>query len=278
MHALRSFHAVATTVAIAAVVTACGDPAHPPAAPFVGASDAPGADAFSDTATDAPVEAPPSTTMSFDKWLTPTIWTKLKRAIAVDTTGRIFVTDGATVFAVSDQGVPSIYLTATELLAAIGSTISSPDIESLDVDADGKLYLLDRSLKEQIFLSPAAHSVAKFNDLAGLTFPKLISVVSPDRILVVHSDGLSEVTAAGVKSIYPRETLGGSTDCFSEAFGARRDGFVYYAPGCTGNDLNGGKSDGTGIGVLARNDDVYNGIGKAHFIDFSGIARGPGCV
>ncbi len=204
---------------------------------------------------------------SLEHWVGPQIWSGLTRSTAVDLQDRVYVTDGAAIFVV-DDGVPSMYLSHNEL------TAFDDDAEVIDMDVgpDGNLYILLGDFSPSILVSSAPHSAAVHID--GVADPysaSRMAVESPDRILLVTTfDGMLAVSAGGVTSIYPDEALGGS-GCLGEDVAASQDGYVYYLPGCNGTPVLGGKSDGSGLGILGDPDD----LGEYYFWMFGGLARNP---
>src|SRR5262249_39264533 len=83
-------------------------------------------------------------------------------------------------------------------------------------------------------------------------------------------EGLQEVGTTGtVKLVYPPATFHGSSDCAAEYMVVTRAAYVFYLPGCTGNDLLGGQTDGSGIGIVSKPDDWKSDM----ISDFEGIGR-----
>ena len=182
--------------------------------------------------------------------------------------GRLFVTDGQTVFVIKD-GVPSIYLS----LADLQSTSADPVVTSMDVGPDCLLYILDGGLAENILVSKGPHDVSLlYDDLtAASTFPARIAVESPDRIFVLsHYDGLFEVTPNGINLLYGKSAIDAG-NCAAEDLAVSQDGRLFYLPGCNGSPVLSGKTDGSGVGILKNVDD----LNEYYFWMFSGIARNP---
>ncbi len=263
----------------AAALAGCGGDPHPgylaPPDPGADAAAETSSDAASDAARDATDATDAATdgsvaTLQWTKWAPPTIWTKLLSTVAVDAKDDVFVTDGAAVFMVDKTGTPSVYLNNTELKAAVAGSSAAMQVRYLDVDLAGKLYLLVEGFPDTVYVSSGPHLIASYAPLTARVFTAAITVVSPDRLLGIDRGGLYEITPTALTNVYAQATAGNGDN---SPLVARRDGYAYLAPGCNLCDLNGGKSDGTGIGVVLRNDDVYQSIGKTHFLNFTGIAR-----
>ncbi len=137
----------------------------------------------------------------------------LVHASAVDSTGRLFVSDGDVVYAIKD-GVPSIYLSHAELHSVSGN--DDPSVASLDVGPDDRLYILDGDYPYNILVSHGPHDVA-FHlavDNGALNFPGHIGAENPDRILVVTaSGGLYEITSGGTKQLYAGAAFEDASGC-----------------------------------------------------------------
>lgn len=210
---------------------------------------------------------------TFEKLAGPTIWTSLKRTIAVDSLDQVYVTSGSTIFRVNDSG-PIMYLSAASIAAAIGggANASSIDISSIDVGPDDKLYILERMYRK-ILVSDGLGSVAVHRDLSNIFgFPQLIGVIDSDNILLINLyDGLWSVKGSGNTLLYDDTLVLGGTNCGTEDFAAQFDGHFAYLPGCNGSPIVGGKSDGSGVGILLMNSaDV--GLGGA-LNNFSAVGR-----
>jgi hypothetical protein len=66
--------------------------------------------------------------------------------------------------------------------------------------------------------------------------------------------------------------LQAGTGCAIENLAARYDGSFGYMPGCNQSPVMGGKSDGSGIGILLTNS---INLGIYTYYNFSGIGRSP---
>ncbi len=203
--------------------------------------------------------------------LSKMLWKGLGHASAVDSTGRLFVSDGDVVYAIKD-GVPSIYLSHAELHSASGN--DDPGVASLDVGPDDRLYILDGYYPYNILVSQGPHDVA-FHlavDNDALNWPDHIGAESSDRILLVTSNGeLYEITSVGTKQLYKDAAFQGALGCGVHDFAVTQDGYFYYLPGCTVSPLLGGTTDGGGVDVIAKLKD----LNEYYFWNFGGIARHP---
>ena len=203
--------------------------------------------------------------------LPQTLWKSLGHAAALDSTGRLFVSDGKVVYAIKD-GVPSIYLTYAELKIAASDEL--PSIESLDVGPDDRLYILNGGGPYNILVSHGPHDAALHVTVGAgiLQWPPSIGVETPDRILIVNgTGGLYAITPGGTKLVYKESTFQGGTSCAYQDFTVSQDGELYYLPGCNGSPLLGGKTDGSGI-------DFVKEVGELQpnaFWPFSGVAHHP---
>ena len=203
--------------------------------------------------------------------LPKTLWKGLGHASAIDSTERLFVSDGKIVYAIKD-GVPEIYLSNADLKSATNNDL--PGVASLDVGPDDRLYILDGSFPYNILVSQGPHDVALHLtvDADTLNWPPNIGVESPDRILLVNgTGGLYEITPGSTKLVYEESTFQGGTSCGGEDFAVSQDGDFYYLPGCNGSPLLGGKTDGSGVAFIETVGDL-KGI---YFWGFGGVAHHP---
>jgi hypothetical protein len=216
----------------------------------------------------------PTKSYTFEKLAGPTIWTYLKRTIAVDSLEQVYVTSGSTIFRVDSSG-PTIYLNAATIAAAIGggATASSLDLKSIDVGPDDKIYILDGWYRK-ILVSNGPGSVSVHRDLNGISgFPQFIGVIDSDNILLINLyDGLWFIKNTGNSLLYDQTLVLGGTNCGTEDLAVRHDGHFAYLPGCNGSPMVGGKSDGTGVGILLTNS---IDVGLSTFWNFSGVGRNP---
>jgi len=65
------------------------------------------------------------------------------------------------------------------------------------------------------------------------------------------------------------------TNCGGEALSARSDGFFHFSPGCNGDDMWGGFSDGTPAKVLATEEQLQVIAPKYEFVSISSCTRDP---
>jgi len=199
----------------------------------------------------------------------PVVWTSLGKSAAVDSQDRLYVTNGTTVYRV-ENGTASIYLSASDLTAQVGNVIQ---IDDLDVASDDRLYLMiSRFNGDGIYVSDVPGQIAPHFDLGtvpGFLFD--MNMVSPDRALIsVGYDGLYEADALGARRVYDN-TLVGVSDCATPDLAAMPTGYFFYSPGCNGSVLRGGKTDGSGVGMLHQTADMNLG----YWPNFEGFGRDP---
>lgn len=202
--------------------------------------------------------------------LPQTLWKGLGHASAIDSTGRLFVSDGQVVYAIKN-GVPSIYLSEDDLDATNPAFLHS--VKSLDVGPDDRLYILD-DFPYNILVSQGPHDVVLHLTVDGgsVAWPDHIGVESPDRVLLVtNSGGLYEVTSRGTKQVYADSSFPGAAGCGATDFEVTQDGYFYFLPGCTVSPLLGGTTDGGGVGVVAKLSDLT----QYSTWWFGGVARHP---
>ena len=218
------------------------------------------------------------------------LWKGLVHTSAIDSSGRLFVSDGEVVYAIKD-GVPSIYLTYAELKTAASDDL--PSISSLDVGPDDRLYILDGGAPYNILVSHGPHDAALHLAVASesLTWPDHIGVESPDRVLLVTSEGgLYEVTVGGTKQVYTSSAFQNAMGCGVRDFAVTQNGYFYFLPGCTNSPILGGTTKGGSVDVLVTLADldenyawwfgavahhpkggaVANLTGTAYYLDASG--------
>lgn len=184
------------------------------------------------------------------EYMPATIWPIMLRTSAIDSTGRLFVTDGKIVYAVTD-GVPSIYLGYDDLKTNEPTMTTS--VVSLDVGPDDRLYILERGYDHSILVSSGPHIVAVHMTLgeADALDPRCMAVESPNRILLMTTQGgLYEVTSAGAKQIYDETIVKSADQCAPVDFVVSQDGYFYFTPACAGFPLVAGKTDGSGAGII----------------------------
>lgn len=218
----------------------------------------------------APAPAPPASHV-FEKIAGPSIWTYLRRTIAVDSLDQVYVTSGSTIFRVKDK-VPAIFLNAATIKAATGSS-AAPDIRSIDVGPDDNLYFLEGT-SGKILVSDQQGQVRIHRDLRGIPgFPQRIGVIDADSILLINLyDGLYLVKGSGNSLLYDKSLVLGGTNCATEDLAADADGSFSYMPGCNGSPMVGGKSDGSGVGILLTNS---INVGLTNWWNFSGVGKDP---
>lgn len=206
------------------------------------------------------------------EYVRPVIWTSLSKGMVVDKDETLFLTDGLQIYSVSD-GEPSIHLTAEDIRTVLEDDYNV-QIKSIDVGPDNKLYLLT-NLPNTILVTETANQVSVHRDnLSGTPYygyPGLIGVETADRILLVayYNDGIYEITEDAVDQLYTSATSQGGTDCDCENFVVSQSGFLWYVPGCIDSPLLGGKTDGSGMGILATEDD----FNVDYHWSISGLAR-----
>lgn len=203
--------------------------------------------------------------------LSNVLWNGLVHASAVDSTGRLFVSDGDVVYAIKD-GVPSIYLSHAELHSVSGN--DDPSVASLDVGLDDRLYILDGDYPYNILVSHGPHDVALHLavDNGALNFPRHIGAESSDRILLVASSGgLYEITSTGTKQLYPDAAFQDALGCGVLDFASSQNGDFYYVPHCNGSPLLGGATDGSGVDVIGK----LSELEVDYWWGFGGVAHHP---
>lgn len=225
-------------------------------------------DTVSVTVTPAP--APPASHV-FEKISGPTIWTYLRRTLAVDSLDQVYVTSGSTIFRVKDKQ-PVIFLNAATIKTATGSS-ADPNIRSIDVGPDDNLYFLEGT-SGKILVSDQQGQVRIHRDLQGIPgFPWRIGVINADSILLINLyDGLYMVKGSGNSLLYDKSLVLGGTNCGTEDLAADADGSFSYLPGCNGSPMVGGKSDGSGVGILLTNS---ISVGLTSWWNFSGVSKDP---
>lgn len=225
-------------------------------------------DTVSVTVTPAP--APPASHV-FEKISGPTIWTYLKRTLAVDSLDQVYVTSGSTIFRVKDKQ-PVIFLNAATIKAATGNS-ADLDIRSIDVGPDNNLYFLEGT-SGKILVSDQQGQVRIHRDLRGIPgFPQRIGVINADSILLINLyDGLYLVKGSGSSLLYDKSLVLGGTSCATEDLAADADGSFSYLPGCNGSPMVGGKSDGSGVGILLTNS---ISVGLTSWWNFSDVSKDP---
>ena len=218
------------------------------------------------------------------------LWKGLVHTSAIDSTGRLFVSAGKVIYAIKD-GAPSVYLTNDEL--KIPASDDLPIVASLDVGPDDRLYILDGGPPNNILVSHGPHDVALHLAVASesLTWPDHIGVETPDRVLLVTSEGgLYEVTVGGTKQIYASSAFLNAKGCGVRDFAVTQNGYFYYLPGCTNSPILGGTTEGGGVDLLVTLADlnenyawwfgavahhpkggaIVNLTGTAYYLDASG--------
>lgn len=211
---------------------------------------------------------------TFETLAGPTVWTQLKRTIVVDSQDQVYVTSGTTIFRINGNG-PSMYLSSAAIAAAIGNgtTPSMLEITSIDVGPDNKLYILE-AFRGKILVSNGPGDVTVHRELSGLPgFPHLLGVIDADNILLINLyDGLWQIKGSGNTLLYDSSLVLGGTNNSGEGLAVRFDGSFAYLPGIGNSPLVGGKSDGSGVGILLSNS---IDVGLKNPWMFSGIGRNP---
>jgi hypothetical protein len=217
------------------------------------------------------------------EYVQATVWSSLAPTSAIDSTGRLFLTDGQTVFMVAD-GIASIYLDHADLEAAYGGASVINPIISLDVGPDDRLYILVRVFPNDVLVSSGPHNLAvhvTWDITKTMPGPRRLAVENPSRVLIITIDGgLYAITPEGTEEIYSKFTTYGD-DCDNSDFTTSHDGYFYYTEGCNFTPLFGGKTDGTGAGVIKTVTDVDGFPDGGDFEgDFDGLApyKGGGAV
>lgn len=198
----------------------------------------------------------------------PTSWTNLVRSIGVSPDGRVYVTDGETVFRVMNGAVDS-FLTAEDL---------NGEVDAVTVDPDGNVHVLGATFNDTIqVVSPDGETITT-HDTSEFIFPGYITALSSSHAIFVSRDGLVSTNPAPPAVLYSDAAVGGSTiSCASEAVAAAGER-VYFLPGCNGTPVYGGLVDGSRMGILIDDEpihDRYDNLGFNGFIGFNGIAAHP---
>ncbi len=175
------------------------------------------------------------------EYMPATIWPSMLPTSAIDSTGRLFVTDGQIVYALVD-GVASIYLSHADLNATFPDPDANITVTSLDVGPDDRLYMLSGGYPDRVLVSSGPHNVTVHMTWTDVETPQVLrrlAVESPDRILIITKGcGLYAMTPEGTKQIYYNITLDPvNADCDSADFiGTRSRGaamtlcdYVYMA-------------------------------------------------
>lgn len=209
------------------------------------------------------------------------LWTYLERTVAIDSNDVIYLTDGEQVYAVAER-TDSVYLSTAEIEEVVGAGFVH--IKSLDVGSDDRLYILNdpHGQPEAILASSGRGDVAVHSEdfELGNGIPHQIGVESPERILLVTLyDGLFALTDGNATEVYPESEFHGGTNCGSEDFMVDGTDY-YYLPGCSGDDLYAGRSDGSSTGMLLEAAEVREpfermGEPNAYAWGFQGLSRHP---
>ena len=294
----------ACALLIAAILPACGGKvvvdgtgaAGAPSTASAGTTGVPGAGGGSASSTMTGGGGSIPLAYNLAEYVDATIWPFLLPISAIDSTGRLFVTDGQTVYALFD-GVASIYLSHADLNATFPDPNAYVTVTSLDVGPDDRLYLLSGGYPEKVLVSNGPHNVTvhmTWADTETDQSPRRLAVENPNRVLIITKGcGLYALTPQGTKQIYYNLTVpSNNDDCDSADFVVSQDGDFYYSPGCSFTNLYAGKTDGSGAGILKTVDDfqdfpkwsfaalarhkgggaVVNFVGKAIYLDPSGKA------
>jgi hypothetical protein len=207
-------------------------------------------------------------TYTLTEYVGPAIWTSLTRASAIDSSERLFLSDGSTIYVV-ENGVPSVWLTAAETDSAIPG--NGTQIDTMDVGPDDKLYVGHTGAEGVILVSDAPHSIAMAYQHPQLVDVGRLGVESPDRFLVASpaTQSILDCTPQGVSVVYSNQDTG--TGNGSEDIALSLDGFMFYLPGGGSDPLLGGKTDGSGLGVLSD----FDSLNEPQQWAFNGVARDP---
>lgn len=182
------------------------------------------------------------------------LWSFLARAAAVDSRDRLFVTDTTNIYKV-ENGVPSLWLAAADIDAGF----PGDPIVDLDVAPDDQLYVLMGVANSMIARVPAAHQLEWVSTVDHTGFSFNLSAAAPNRFYVANGyNGLSEVTDAGTRLIYPIYV----SDCAAPNLTAFDD-FFFYTPGCNGSRIVGGRLDGSGSRDLFTPSGSAVGFGRS---------------
>lgn len=207
------------------------------------------------------------------EWVGPDVWPSLLDTITVDGEERVYVATETTIYWVVDD-MPAIHTLTTELMPLVNDL--EVKLVSLDAGPDDRIYALHDYFETRVLVLDAPGSVELWGTTSNVIFPQLASVVSPEQVVLLATDGLFSTEPGGGDAtlLYPSaDFANGSTDCASEDLETTYTGYVVYIPGCTGNSIFGGALTG-GIGLLAENADVEGDDGQ--FVDFAGVGRHPG--
>jgi hypothetical protein len=188
--------------------------------------------------------------------------------IAVDATGRVYLTDGVSVYTV-DGSTVDVYLNEADRSAIEPGRFAG--FLDLDIGPDGLLYVLT---SDGIIRSSAAHQGELLRDLSDIIYPAFLGVISDSLIGVInHYDGYYGIEPSGNTMIYGSDRVLGGTDCACEDLAVARSGVFLYQPGCNGSPLVKGTSDGTAVGVLFESE--YNQSSPLHASNFLCSTRDP---
>jgi hypothetical protein len=106
----------------------------------------------------------------------------------------------------------------------------------------------------------------------SLAWPDHIGVETPDRVLLVTSEGgLYEVTVGGTKQVYPSSAFQNAMGCGVRDFSVTQNGYFYYLPGCTNSPILGGATKGGGVDVIT----TLSALNENYAWWFGGMARHP---
>jgi hypothetical protein len=178
--------------------------------------------------------------------------TQATQGIAVDTHGRVYVGDNATIYMIDGTAL-SKYLTADEAATPDQSNAGFGDF---DIDPDDRLYIVmgasSASTGEftSVVRSSMAHQAEPWVRFDKIDQADKVAVISDDLLAVVSRYGLWTFTAAGGQMVYSPTSVMWASSCAAEDLAAAPSGVFLYQPGCNAYPLLRGNANGSGVGVL----------------------------
>jgi len=183
------------------------------------------------------------------------------QGIAVDTHGRVYVGDKATIYIVDGTSV-SKYLTADE---AAAPDLVDTGFRDFDIGPDDRLYIAIGTFSSStgavtsVVRSSMAHQAELWVRFDRTAQADRVAVISDGLLAVASPDGFSTFTAGGGKQIYTATSLMYGPGCVDEDLAAAPSGVFLFQPGCNGSPLVRGNANGSGVGVLYNSSLVQPG-------------------